>query len=203
MPRRAWHSARLISRLGNPLVLALPCFGVVSYSASPRWPERLRWWALSCGLVTLVPFIHIRWGVRTGRLSDHDVSVREERFWPYMLQIATLGATYGLLRALRAPRVVMALVLSVSGAMVAVTGVTLYWKVSMHMTGAAGTVTVLTLVYGKRALPLIILVPAVGWSRYVLEHHSVAQVAAGTAIGVAAPVIVFARMGLSSDCCSL
>ena len=42
----------------------------------------------------------------------------------------------------------------------------------------AGAVTVLVLLYGKRWLPLALLVPLVGWSRYVLEHHSPAQIVA-------------------------
>lgn len=94
---------------------------------------------------------------------------------------------------------VIALVASVSAAMVAITGVTLYWKMSMHVAGTAGTVTVLTLVYGRRALPLVVLVPAVAWSRNVLDHHTPAQALAGAALGSAAPLIVFRQMGLLDD----
>jgi len=199
MSPTVWRAAKVLSRLGNPMVLAVPCFFAVSCKATPRWRDRMRWWVLSCGLITMVPLIHIRWGVRTGRISDHDVSVREERFWPYMLQIATVGFTYALLRAFGAPRLVIGLVESVSTAMVAITGVTLYWKMSMHVAGAAGTVTVLTLVYGKRALPLVALVPAVAWSRNILDHHTPAQALAGAALGSAAPLIVFRQMGLLND----
>lgn len=199
MSPTVWRAARILSRIGNPMVLAVPCFFAVSYKATPRWPDRIRWWILSCSLITLVPLIHIRWGVRTGRISDHDVSVREERFWPYMLQIVTVGTTYALLRALGAPRLIVALVVSVSTAMVAITGVTLYWKMSMHVASTAGTVTVLSLVCGKRAVPLIVLVPAVAWSRYMLDHHTPAQALAGAALGAAAPLIVFRQMGLQSN----
>jgi len=198
MSPTVWRAARMLSRIGNPMVLAVPCFFAVSYKAAPSWPNRIRWWILSCSLITLVPLIHIRWGVRTGRISDHDISVREERFWPYMLQIITVVATYGLLRGFGAPRLVIALVVSVSTAMVAITGVTLYWKMSMHVAGTAGTVTVLSLVYGKRAIPLIALVPAVPWSRHVLDHHTPTQALAGAALGAAAPLIVFRQMDLHS-----
>jgi len=37
-----------------------PCFFAVACKATPRWSDRLKWWALSCGLITLGPLLHIR-----------------------------------------------------------------------------------------------------------------------------------------------
>jgi len=195
MSPATWRLARGLSFLGNPIVMAVPCFLSVCYKATPHWPEWLRWWAISCGLITLSPFIHIRWGVRTGRFSDHEISVREERLRPLLLQLGTVGVTYGLLRRLRAPTLVIALVLSISAAMIPITAITLYWKVSVHVAGTAGTVTVLSLVFGKRAYPLIALVPAVAWSRSVLDHHSPAQGAVGALLGSLPPLLVFRALG--------
>jgi membrane-associated phospholipid phosphatase len=189
-----WNAARLVSTLTNPMVLCPICFAAVASEATPGWKERLKWWGLSCGLITLVPLIHIRWGVRTGRISDSQVSVRQERLVPYLAQLATVGLTYALLRRLQAPRLVTAVVVSVAGGMVVITGVTTVWKMSMHVTGAAGTATVIALLYGKPALPVLGLIPLVGWSRYVLDHHTPAQSAAGAALGAAAPIIVFHYM---------
>ncbi len=194
MPVATWRAAKLASVLANPMVLCPPCFLAVACKATPRWPDRLRWWALSCGLITLAPAIHIRWGLRTGRFSDPDISVRQERLVPYVAQIATLGATYALLRRLHAPRLVVAVVISVAGAIVIITGVTTFWKMSMHLVGTAGTATVLVLLYGKRALPLLGMIPLVAWSRYVLDHHTPAQALAGAALGAAAPLVVFHQM---------
>ncbi len=199
MSPATWSLARAISFLGNPIVMAIPCFLGVCYKAAPRWPEWARWWAISCGLITLSPFIHIRWGVRTGRFSDHEISVREERLRPLLMQLGTVGATYALLRRLRAPRLVIALVISISAAMIPITGITLYWKVSVHVAGTAGTVTVLSLVFGKRAYPLIALVPAMAWSRYVLDHHSPAQGVVGALLGSVPPLLVFRSMDLTSN----
>ncbi len=86
------------------------------------------------------------------------------------------------------------MVISVAGAIVVMTRVTTVWKMSMHLTGAAGTATVLVLLYGRRALPLMGLVPLVAWSRYVLDHHTPAQALAGAALGAAMPLLVFYQM---------
>lgn len=191
-----WRLAKALSWCGNPFVISLPCYAATAYKASPRWRERARWWAISTAVMTLPSFVHVRYGVRTGRFSDAEISLRHQRFWPYMGELAAVLASYGMMRALRAPKEMTALVVSVAGGMVAVTGITLVWKISMHVVGTAGAVTVLTLLYGKKVSPLFVLVPLVGWSRHTLEHHSPAQIAAGAAVGAAAPLIVFREMGL-------
>lgn len=197
MSRARWRLAKQVSFWGNPAIVSIPCFAATSYRSASRWPERLRWWAIGVALTGIPPFVHIRYGVRRGRYSDHELSVRQERFWPYIVEIGALAASYGLMRRLRAPREMVALVVSVAGAMVVVTGVTLVWKISMHVAGTAGAVTVLILLYGKRMLPLAALVPLVGWSRCVLEHHTPAQVAAGALVGMGAPLMVFRVMGIT------
>jgi membrane-associated phospholipid phosphatase len=199
MPPALWRLARFLSFCGNPFVISIPCFAATSIRSSRRWSDRLRWWGIAAAVMTLPSFMHVRYGVRTGRFSDPEISVRQERFWPYLGEVAAVLTSYGIMRVLRAPREMTALVVSVAGAMVVITGVTLVWKMSMHVVGTAGAVTVLVLLYGRRMLPLLILVPLVGWSRYVLEHHTPAQVIGGGVVGVAAPLIVFRAMGLPSE----
>jgi hypothetical protein len=178
------------------MVISLPCFAAVSMKATPRWRERLRWWGIASAAMSLTPVVHIRWGVRTGRLSDHEISVREERLWPHMAELGAVGCSYLAMRTLKAPRLMTGLVISVATGMTIITGVTLFWKLSMHVGGSAGTVMLIVLLYGKQWIPLFLFIPAVGWSRYVLDHHSVAQAVAGAVIGASVPVIVFRIMRL-------
>jgi len=196
MSSTTWRLAKFVSFWGNPFVISAPCFAATSFRSTRHWPDRLRWWGIATAVMTLPSLVYVRYGVRTGRLSDHEVSVREERFWPYVGEIAAVVASYGIMRALRAPREMTALVVSVAGAMMTITGVTLVWKMSMHVVGTAGAATVLVLLYGKRAAPALALIPLVGWSRYVLEHHTVAQIVAGAVVGAGAPLIIFRKMGL-------
>jgi len=196
MAPTTWRLAKVLSWCGNPFVISIPCFAATSIRAAPHWRDRLRWWTIATTVMTLPSFVYVRYGVRSGQLSDHEVSIRQERFLPYMGEIAAVLSSYGLMRVLRAPREMTALVVSVAGAMMTITGVTLVWKMSMHVVGTAGAATVLVLLYGKRAAPALTLIPLVGWSRYVLEHHTVAQIIAGALVGTASPLIVFQRMGL-------
>jgi hypothetical protein len=194
MTPATWRAAKFISLLSNPMVISLPCFAAVSMKATLEWRERLRWWSIATGAMSLTPLVHIRWGVSTGRFSDHEITVRQERFWPYMAELSAVGCAYLAMRSLKAPRIMIAMVVSVATGMAIITGVTLFWKMSMHVSGAAGTVTLVVLLYGKQWIPLFLVLPVVGWSRYVLDHHTVAQAAAGAAIGALAPLVVFRMM---------
>jgi len=62
--------------------------------------------------------------------------------------------------------------------------ITLWWKISIHASSLAGTVTFLTALYGAIVLPAFLLVILVSWSRVVLRRHTVAQVVAGALVSI-------------------
>jgi len=69
--------------------------------------------------------------------------------------------------------------------------VTMVWKISIHVAVAGGTVSVLVEMYGSWALVGVVAVLLVAWSRLILTHHTVDQVMAGAAVGVAVAGWVF------------
>lgn len=54
----------------------------------------------------------------------------------------------------------------------------------MHTTAAGGPLVPIVLQFGALTLPLLLLVPLVGWSRVVMGRHTVAQVLVGGLIGL-------------------
>ena len=66
------------------------------------------------------------------------------------------------------------------------------WKVSIHCAVAAGSVTMLTLLFGPSLIPAYLLVALTAWSRVALKDHTTAQVIAGSLLGVAAAVVTYA-----------
>ncbi len=54
-----------------------------------------------------------------------------------------------------------------------------YWKISIHSMGASGAFGALVFAFGAVALPFILIVLLVGWSRIELKCHSLSQVVAG------------------------
>jgi membrane-associated phospholipid phosphatase len=67
----------------------------------------------------------------------------------------------------------------------------LVWKLSVHSGAVAGTMVVLTLIFGPAALVLAVLAGAVAWARVEVGDHTPAQVIAGGAIGTIVAGIVF------------
>jgi membrane-associated phospholipid phosphatase len=74
--------------------------------------------------------------------------------------------------------------------------ITTRWKISLHLVGITGAVTVLALLFGSLALILTPLVPLVGWARWQVRAHTAAQAVAGTALAVAIAVGTFWAFGI-------
>ena len=112
-----------------------------------------------------IPYLILAAGVRRGRFTDMHLSRRDQR--PVMLAVGLVSVSVGLavVALLDAPRELFALV----GAMVAGVAVALlisaFWKISIHTSVTAGSVTILVLVFGPWALLLSPLPAAVGWAR--------------------------------------
>jgi membrane-associated phospholipid phosphatase len=70
--------------------------------------------------------------------------------------------------------------------------ITRYWKISLHTAVAAGTVTILTIVFGPAFLATGVIAAATGWSRGHLRDHTPLQVTLGAILGalVAAAVLI-------------
>ena len=70
--------------------------------------------------------------------------------------------------------------------------ITLVWKISIHCAVAAGSVTILALVYGPLVLGGSVLVGLLAWSRVAVRDHTVLQVAGGSVLGAAAALLAYA-----------
>jgi len=62
-------------------------------------------------------------------------------------------------------------------------GLTLRWKISGHCAGAAGFAMLVCILFGKAAIPLLICVPIIAWSRVRLGRHSLHESLAGALLG--------------------
>jgi len=81
--------------------------------------------------------------------------------------------------------------------------INLLWKISLHTAFVAASVTVLTILYGSIGAVTAVLLPSIAWSRIELEHHSLAQVAAGALLAALIVVVTFYLFGLVGSTTSL
>jgi len=170
--------ARALSVAGHPFVL-IP---LMVAAATRNWT-----WTAIVAACTILPLFYVTLrNVRRGRWSDHDVSRREQRGGLYRVAFPLLAVTALLLWLLDAgPAMMRGFAAAAAMLGIGVLG-NRFLKISMHMMAAAYCAIVMARMYPAATLPLVLFVLAIGWSRWKLERHTVAEVCVGMVIGVAA-----------------
>ena len=83
---------------------------------------------------------------------------------------------------MRAPTIIIALMLCYACNTVIMLLITLRWKISIHASGVAGPATALVYSMGVWAAAFFILLVPVGWARVQLKAHTPWQVFAGALV---------------------
>lgn len=181
--KRRWLNslAGLVSAILSPPVLAASMIVIAAAFAgvSATWRSA----GVSLALNVFAPIGYLLWLHRRGMVSDLDVQWREERFRPLSFTLAALTVTTVLLWLNAAPAVMRGLAAAYLVQTALVLAITLRWKISMHGAASAACVALLLYVAGPPAVPALIAVPLVAWSRVRLRRHTPAQTIAGAALG--------------------
>ena len=164
-----------------PVVVSIQL--LVSPLTEDGFPGTVVYGALAALFVCVLPLILLLVLVRLGKVTDHHVSDRKQRAPVLLMALGSILAGLLVLEAAGAPRSVVAMVLAVVGGVVVLAAVSPFWKMSGHAAAISCSTVIAVLMLGPAWTPLLLLVPAVGWSRVVLRAHTVAQVVAGSLFG--------------------
>lgn len=156
---------------------------LVSPLTQPGFPGTMEYGALAALFVCVIPLLLLLVLVRLGKVTDHHVSDRKQRAPVLLMALGSIVAGLLVLEAAGAPESVVAMVLAVVGGVVVLAGVSPFWKISGHAAAISSSAVIAVMMLGPAWLPLLLLIPAVGWSRVVLRAHTVAQVVAGSLFG--------------------
>jgi len=174
--------ARVITEaLQPPITVALLL--LLSPAMEPGFPGTVWFGAVAVLFVCVLPLAAVVLLVRLGKVTDRHVSDRRQRAPVLAMSVVSLLAGLAVLLAINAPYSVIVVVLAIVGGVVILAVISLFWKISGHAGAIALTTVISVLILGVQWLPLLLLVPAVGWSRVVLRAHTVAQVVAGALVG--------------------
>ncbi|MEW1944736.1 phosphatase PAP2 family protein [Pseudarthrobacter oxydans] len=164
-----------------PVVVSIQL--LISPIAQPGFPGTVGYGALAALFVCVLPLFLLLMLVRLGKVTDHHVSDRRQRAPVLLMALASILAGLLVLAAAGAPQSVVVMVLAVVAGVVVLAAVSPFWKISGHAAAMSSAAVISVLMLGPAWLPLLLLVPAVGWSRVVLRAHTVAQVVAGSLFG--------------------
>lgn len=196
VPGRGYALARVISQVFHPVLLSVINVFLVGLFAVPGTLIGLGWSALSVAL-QIIPgtaFFMIR--LRQGAYSDEDVSVRQQRNELYLFSMVTVLVGLLVFVLLGAPRPFVALFCTVAVVNATCWLINLFWKISVHAVGVAGTAFLASIYSPGLGMLLWGGALAVGWARVRTRNHTPAQVGAGFVLAVVAMLGVFALFGL-------
>jgi hypothetical protein len=186
--RSTWRLARAISWIGHPLVFVSGSVAIVVFYRLANRVGVSVLIALVLAVVLPTAILLVR-GVRSGRWSDADVSVRAERarFYPPAI-LLSFGGVASLL-FLRAPAFVVrgALVTLVLLLIAAITN--RHLKVSLHAMFAFYCALVLFRIGWVTGTLAFFLALLVFWSRLHLRRHALADVLLGTLFGLLGAIV--------------
>lgn len=127
--------------------------------------------------------------LKTGRVSDIDVTKREERYQLFLgftiiLIVPTVLAYYfgnTLFFVLQLITLISALCMYLA---------TLKFKISGHMFMNAEAILVINYLFSWNSLWLFLILPLVAFARFYLKKHSLFQIVAGCFLGLAIPLLI-------------
>ena len=152
------------------------------------------WGLLAAFFAAVLPTAFISYGIRHGRWEDRNVGARRPRLVVLAFITASVAAGLILLAVLGAPALLTGYLGFMLASVAALAAITAVWKISIHCAVAAGSVTILALLYGPPALAGFLLAGLLGWSRVAVRDHTAAQVIAGSVLGAAAAVLAYALL---------
>jgi hypothetical protein len=176
-------AARRIAAALTPanLVLALLAYASLRHAGAQ---SGLFWFTLTGVFVVLVPYLILGWALRAGRVDDRQVVRRSQRPALLAAAAASVALAVTLLVVLEAPAPLTALVIAMLAGLMVMATISLALKASMHLAVASGAATILAV---DGAIPVagiaLLSLPVLGWARWREGRHSVAQLAAGAALG--------------------
>ena len=181
--RRVWRDlARILSTIFNPFLTALALFVILSHVRAGSTDDFWRLLFLSTFFTSIGPMLFIFWLYATDRISDLDMSIREEREHVFFIFVMFYLAGTATLWLTHAPKLLVASMAGYTLATAVVQYITRYWKISTHAVGITAPLVALSLLYGRQPLPFLVLIPMVCWARVYLRAHTIAQVVAGAVL---------------------
>jgi membrane-associated phospholipid phosphatase len=183
--------ARTVTEVFAPAVLAAAMPIIISLHAAVPFAAGLGWGLLGALFSSLIPYAFVWFGVRRGRFTDHHLGIRQQRGRPVALGLVSVLAGLAILWLAGAPRQLLTMIVVMFVVLLAIGAINQVWKLSAHAAVNAGSVSVLTMVFGPLLLAAIPIVVAVGWSRVRLADHTASQVAAGSVVGAILAAVIF------------
>ncbi len=171
--------ARLISTLFVPPIFNVFIF---AFAASHfQLNESAKFLVISISLLNglILPMIVFFILMKMNKVSDIDASVQEERTLGFIIGIFLSITSIIVLYLFDTNLIIISLWACYLTNMIMILLVNKYWKISAHSIGVAIAIGTMIYLNSYLAIPLILLLIIIAWSRLVLKVHTFMQVVMG------------------------
>ncbi len=190
--------AKLISIVFEPFTISFVALLLVICQLEISFEAKVFWFFTAVVLGGLPPLLVLVYEKKIGKIHDWFMTNRLERrdvqlAWFFGSGLFSLIAIW-----LSAPRLLIALSVTLVVLSLVITLATLYWKISVHMVGVSLFVMLLLLVFSASFLWAATLIPLVAWARVRLKAHTLSQVTVGSLVTIFITLLVFNLFGLAT-----
>lgn len=196
-------SARLISDLGNPLLMPPAVLLGTSILTSLPISSTLAITGTAAICFSLLPFLLTLCLFRKGIIHSLDLPIRKTRTVLYAFSILSSIIAYIIILQLSRPviDIIMVILLTFIANLSITFLLNLRWKVSIHSASVAMAGIIYSLIYlwGISSFPtitlilslfhLLLLLPMMMWARYKLSVHSLTELFGGAIAGILLTII--------------
>jgi len=183
--------ARIISTIFNPFLTAIALLAILAHAVSTSTYDFWFYCAFTGFFTTFGPMAYVFWLYQAGKIDDLDMSEREQRAAVFGVFVIFYLVGAIALALIHGPKLLVAMMFGYGVSSALVLAITRSWKISTHALGITAPVVALWLIYGREPLPLLVLIPLVGWSRWYLRAHTLMQIIAGAALGATTTAVFF------------
>ncbi|NTV05107.1 MAG: hypothetical protein HGA59_01140 [Chlorobiaceae bacterium] len=183
MPFNLHRFASIISWVISPIVVAPAVYVAIVMLGYGDDVKSMSYLMVLFVSSTVAPILLISGLKKTGKISDYNITFREQRFLPLLVLIAFNALGYEFMKQLHPPRLLTGILLFNAVNTVFILLITLQWKISIHLFTFSSSVGLLFMQFGVVALWLLLLLPVLMWSRIVLKAHNFMQTLVGAMVG--------------------
>jgi membrane-associated phospholipid phosphatase len=183
MPFNLHRFASVISWVISPIVVAPAVYIAIVMLGYGNDVNSLSYLMVLFVSSTVAPILLISGLKKTGKISDYNISFREQRFLPLLVLIAFNALGYEFMKQLYPPRLLTGILLFNAVNTVFILLITLQWKISIHLFTFSSSIGLLFMQFGVVALWFLLLLPILMWSRIVLKAHNFMQTLVGGIVG--------------------
>ncbi len=183
--------ANVISWVVSPVVVAPAAYAAIVLLGCSGDAKRFAYLFVLFFSSTIAPMLLIYGLKKIGKVSDYNITFREQRFLPLLVLVAVNVLGYEFMQQLQAPRLMSGILLFNAVNTIFILLITLQWKISIHLFTFASSAALLFMQFGRDALWMLFVLPLLMWSRIFLKAHNFMQTFVGSLVGFS---VMFAEL---------